>query len=113
MPANTKDHVVPLSILATIEGLADDVRDEILRKMPPLITVYSCRSCNSTLGARMFRTIGARKTFIKEHMREKYARVLRQPDWSEDEMGELGHTLGALVRQKQELKKIILARLKW
>jgi hypothetical protein len=113
MPASTKDHVVPLSLLAKIDGLSDAVRDEILGKLPPLITVYSCRQCNTVLGNRFFRTINGRREAVKDYLREKYARVLKQPDWREDEIEELGYNLQDFVRRRKELKKVVQERLKW
>ena len=113
MPASTKDHVVPLSLLANIEGLGDDLRDEILKKLPKLIAVYACNQCNRVLGNRFFRTITGRRAAVKDYLREKYARVLHQPDWAESEIEELGYGLQDFVRRRKELKRVVIERLKW
>jgi hypothetical protein len=113
MPASSEDHIVPVSILAMIDGLTQEVRAEILGQLPPLIKVYSCHQCNSVLGNRFFRTLSDRRVAVKSYLKRKYARLLEMPAWDEEELSELGYGLQKFVRNRIRLKNEIEERLRW
>jgi hypothetical protein len=50
---------------------------------------------------------------MKDWIRRRYKRVLNQPEWSEDEKAELGHSLCEYVTAYQILAEITRRRLKW
>jgi 5-methylcytosine-specific restriction endonuclease McrA len=113
LPADTEDHIVPMSLLARIEGLSTDVRAEILAELPMLIRVYACRQCNSVLGNRVYRGIVDRRDAVKDYLRRKHKRLLKSPDWTDEEIDQLGYTLRDHVKNRMELKKVVKARLSW
>ena len=100
VPATSIDHVIP----QTLRGRIPDWED---------ITVPACHECNSRLGDRVFNTLPARKRYIKERLGTKHAKLLRMPDWTEEELAEIGPTLQRHIRAGIAAKFLILARLAW
>lgn len=96
-----------------IESLTEDARNEILGQLPPLITVWACRQCNSILGNRYFRTIRDRRAAVKDSLRAKYHHLLESPDWTESELDEMGYALRSFIAGRMALKKQIRERLRW
>lgn len=60
-----------------------------------------------------FRTLGKRKDALRERLYRKYAKYLKLPDWGDDEIEELGYTLGTFIRAGQEKKRLTTKRLAW
>jgi hypothetical protein len=77
------------------------------------VEVEACRQCNSALGNKTLWTLTERKAYMKDWIRRRYKRVLNQPEWSEDEKAELGHSLCEYVTAYQILAEITRRRLKW
>jgi len=111
LPATGIDHVIPQALLREFlffqgEGL-DYPSDVKFYRVP------SCKQCNSALGSRMFRTMADRRQAVKDYLQRKYAKLLRSPDWSEDEMAELGKTLRSHIRGRMALKTLVRQRIAW
>lgn len=98
-PADTYDHFLPVSIAV---GLREDVAVGRHFMLP------ACRSCNSTAGAEVFRSIGAKRRYVQERLRIANWKLLAMPDWTEDELGELGPGMRgqvlAAIRRKRWLE---------
>jgi hypothetical protein len=109
-PASAVDHVIPKAVLRSI---GDD--KESLQKTTNhrVLTVPTCRECNTLLGATTQSTLKGRKAYLKERIRRRYKQVLKTPYWNEEDIGELGPTLRQAVRGAINMKKEILARLRW
>ena len=104
---------MPRSMLAMIEGITEEARDELLGVLPQLIKVFACKPCNSVLGNRLYQTIRERREAVKSHLRRKYRRLLKSAPWSDEDLDELGYTLRTLIEHRMELKKQIEQRLAW
>ena len=93
--ADTYDHVAPVS--SVNGGRRASVRN---RKL----CVPACRECNSVLGNRGGDTVGDRAAYLVGRYLKRYRKSLAQPDWSEDEMAELGPNM------RREVARAMAAR---
>ena len=104
-PACSLDHVVPYLFAGkrgTRRGRAGQA---------PGYRVPSCKECNSWLGTKMLLSVDERRRYIAEKLRRK-ARAPR-PDWSEDELDELGPSLRAAVQMGVKASQRLQERLSY
>ena len=105
LPASTIDHVPPRS-----------VRPMLLEQSHyswSFTEVDACYECNSWLGTKQPWDVVGRKAAVKEHLRKKYAYYLDIPNWSAQELADLGPSLLAHVTQSIILNKLTKQRLDW
>lgn len=96
LPADSVDHVIPKCIVGD--------RTEF---------VWSCRDCNTALGAKLFKDAPAKRQWIKQRLRRKYERLLAAPEWTEAELAKLGPSLRRYVKTQIRKREVIRARLAW
>ena len=102
-PANTKDHIVPISYLRNSRPKScSSIGD----------TVDCCSECNSLLGAKALFSIQERANEIAECLTRRYSKELKAPYWSPEELDELGETLRKSIEAKQFLRNEILERVR-
>lgn len=100
LTANTQDHLMPQPW--TGSGHRGSV-----------FTVPACGQCNSAIGSRLAFNITERRAIAQAHLRKKYAKVLRRPEWTQDQLDEFeGHLRAAVIAGLQE-KQLLLDRLSW
>jgi hypothetical protein len=102
--ATTTDHVRPRHLRDRMEFVGGWRGTE---------TVPACRECNVLIGARWFGTITARKQFLKDKLRRRYAHELRIPAWSEAELAQLGPIMRGEVLAGLRRQHIVRQRLAW
>jgi len=90
MPADTKDHVFPLSIAAMLDLTRAGVRKSLGQG---LCCVPCCRECNSLAGREPFTSIQAKRDYIQAKLRKRLAMDLASQDWDPQELAEMGRTL--------------------
>jgi hypothetical protein len=91
--ASGKDHVIPVSYECVSRRMASFDRSE---------TCPACTECNCLLGSRWVPSIAERAQFIARILAIRYRELLKTPDWSEDELEEMG----------TKLRKGIISRIK-
>lgn len=106
-PGTTLDHVTPVSFVAP--ALAAGVRfsDGSLWKVP------ACPECNSMAGSMVFRSFDTKRSWLHDAIRRKYAKELRVPDWTEEELAELGGKTRREVRVAGRIAELTRQRLNW
>lgn len=104
MIATGIDHVPPLAIRAAFVDNGLITRWQIK-------DVPCCKECNSVLGANAPFSLTERRHLVKQYLRRKYAHYLKAPDWTDNELSELGHTLGSMIKNNQLLKETIKLRI--
>lgn len=77
----------------------------------PFHEVRCCRECNSALGRQALWTIESRKSYMKEWLKRRYQRYLDIPDWSDQELAQMGPTLEASIRQGLAVREVTKRRL--
>jgi hypothetical protein len=105
-PSDARDHVVPRAYRTMMEGVGG-----YDRSLPD--TVPACTECNSIAGAKVFPTLDAKRRFIQGELAERYAKALAAPDWTDEDLAQLGHALRADVARGQRVKTITRGRLAW
>lgn len=101
--ANSRDHFIPTSFVKTMEDIG----------FTRTVIVPACVECNSTAGSQVFRTMREKRQYVHECYRAKYAKLLEAPDWSDDELNELGDTLRGHVLSGLYGKWKLKRRLRW
>ena len=104
MPAEAKDHIVPISY------------NYNRRPTKPVnrggVTVDCCNECNSILSNKLLCTIEARAAELADCLEVRYRKELIAPIWSEDELKELGPSLQNQIRAKQFLRDEVVERIR-
>ena len=103
-PAMHVDHVPPRywRHVLTAMGLSGKVEFR---------TVPACANCNHILGKEPLFTVPERRTFIRNYLWRKHAKLISTPGWHQDELNELGYTLRSYVKGMQAKKMQILQRI--
>ena len=98
-PATVHDHVPPRCVPIT-ELPAGHKRG----------TVPACGECNNTLKDHRAIDLQARRDFIATRYREKYAAILRAPDWAHDP--DVSEELNRTMQARVEVRNWIRQRLR-
>ena len=107
--ADTIDHTIPRALLRyQLDPVALKEITGIQRT-----TVPACLECNMLLGSQVFPTLAERKDWLKARLRRRYHKLLRMPDWSEDELLELGPSLQRHVRAALRQRDLVRKRIAW
>ncbi len=107
-PANTIDHVCPVWHVAR---LFDHIADHAHRLRHGLLTVPSCRDCNSRLGGFIAYCVSEKREELKRRLRRKYQHLLGEYDWQPEELAELGHSLRSYIQGQETKRDWIMSRL--
>ena len=102
-PADTKDHIVPISYLR-------NGRPKSARAIGT--TVDCCKECNSLLGAKALFSIPERAHELSECLERRYRKELNAPVWTDEDLAELGPSLQNQVKAKQYMRLEILERVR-
>lgn len=106
MPADTIDHVPPISKVAQYRqfNLANEL----------YVKVTACRSCNTSLGDSLQINILERADVRRRQLEKEYAKFLKMPNWSEEEISNLGKNLRSEIvtslREKENCKDRVYFR---
>jgi len=98
-PADTVEHVPPLSRVSDYEALG--IVNELYCKSP------ACRECNSVAGDSLQDSFMARVEYVKDCLERRYRRYLRLPEWDDAELdeAEFGPVLrSAIVEHNRKAK---------
>lgn len=109
-PATDLEHVIPRSVLRKLSG-SPGVKQELIRGR--VLTVRSCHECNMLVGASVQETLIERKEYLKDRLRKRYRKLLDTPDWTDEEIAELGDGLRRHIHAQETLKATIRARIAW
>ena len=99
---DNRDHVVPVSY-------NHNVSRKVTNKVSYRGTVPCCRECNVLLSDRLYFSIPSRAAYLLGTYERRYKKLLKQPDWTEDELEELGPSMRTSIIQsmkdKQEVRR--------
>ncbi len=110
--ANTIDHVIPRSLLKHLAAIGDaKITDSILGRR--ILKVPACKECNCLLSDSVQNTVQERKKYLKTKLKRRYQKILRIPEWREDELEEMGNNMRKYIEGALQQKMIIKQRLEW
>jgi len=72
-----------------------------------------CHECNVIAGSAHGTDFKKRALHVKRKLRSRYAKFLRVPIWSADELDEMGYDMKRDIRICQDKKRIVQSRLVW
>lgn len=92
--------------------------DEVEHVVPrcaglPTYTLPACRECNGIALGRLFKSFEDKATFIRGGLSAKYQHVLQKPEWTDDEIDELGKNMRAKIRALMVAREVMLRRISW
>lgn len=103
MPADTLDHFTPVSVGAVLTALGIKFKRYL---------IPACRECNILAGSKLFKTIGQKRHYIKQRLRQRYKKQLNCPNWTQDELEDLGWNLRSMIEKTLTAKTTIKERLR-
>lgn len=63
--------------------------------------VPACHECNCIAGYHLFASVRLKRKFIQAQLKKKYAKLLRLPEWSDDELEEMAWTMRVAIEAQQ------------
>ena len=102
-PADAHDHCPPISRV-------DDYRALGLRN-ERFFLVVACKECNDMLGSTLQASLAARHDVLKHLLFARYAKRLKTPYWSAEELSELGPRMRREVKAAMRVAERIEQRL--
>jgi hypothetical protein len=105
--ATEKDHIIPYSyagMCSVRSGKAGNYAGE---------TVPACKDCNSWLGSRMILTVAERKKAVARSLPKRYAKLLKAPNWTLEELEEIEQSLRTAIETTAKKKAAIKRRIRW
>lgn len=94
---NNRDHVVPVAYNR-------NVNRRVANKVSYRNTVPCCEECNVLLSSRLYFSIPSRATYLLGTYERRYKKLLKQPDWTADELDELGPSIRTAIEQSMKDK---------
>jgi NMD protein affecting ribosome stability and mRNA decay len=79
----------------------------------PTWTVVACRDCNTIAGPRLFFTFVEKREYIHSVLAQRHRKLLRMPEWTRDEIEEMGAALRVSVRVHAQAREIVTQRLRF
>ncbi len=64
-------------------------------------------------GDKVFDSLEEKRDFIHQRIQYKYAKVLRIPEWSDEEMDSMGGKLKKNIQLSMRLRRLTEARMRW
>lgn len=108
--ADSEDHVVPRHLLERAGELSVDL-SKVMRMQRWVVP--ACRECNTMIGGRLYPTLAERRAAAHAGIRRKYASYLRVPDWSDEELDEMGPTAQREIVAAMAVRDWVRKRLAW
>lgn len=102
--ANGLDHIIPV------------LYNNISRKSASYskhLVVPCCNECNNKLSSFYLPSIAERAEYILEAYKLKYKKILNRPDWTEDELQEMGENMRKTIKNNAVLKINLNQRLSY
>lgn len=76
-------------------------------------TVRSCWECNALAGQEPFATITHKHEYIRDRRRLRYAKLLKMPEWTEDDLDEMGTNLRNTIIAYQRARDVVKTQIDW
>jgi len=77
------------------------------------VLIPSCNECNSILSNLRFERFEDRVKYVKKKLKSRYKKALETPEWSEEELSELGQSLREAAVLWREQQRFIRKRVAW
>lgn len=104
------------SIRMRICAYCGDYGEDIEHVIPkashlPTWTVRACHECNQIAGMRQFAGFRQKRAFIRKKLQHRYGHLLRMPEWTDDEIGELSDRLRTMIAAQALMAEFYRARM--
>lgn len=99
-PSDCRDHVIPVAYLSLARGY-DPEKQWI---------VPACNNCNLLAGPYIAFSIAEKAQYILGRFRCKYKKLLKHPEWQQDELDDLDYSLRTMIWGGLVAKRVALER---
>jgi hypothetical protein len=79
----------------------------------PTWVVPSCRECNAFAGGSLFDSVLDKLLWVRERRVARYSKLLAMPEWTWDEIDELGKNLRSKIAAAQAARDIVKSQVTW
>ncbi len=79
----------------------------------PTYTVLACRECNGMAGGELFANVLDKLHYIRGRREKKYAKVLSMPQWTKDELKDLGYAIRVRIEACENARQLVQSQLDW
>jgi hypothetical protein len=112
LPAQTVDHVIPQSLIEQYK-LSDPAQMNELLGHNRVLTVPACSECNKLASDSYQDTLAERTKVVKSKLRKRYKNLLRMPEWTDQEIADMGRSMQDYIRAGIVERRLIQQRLDW
>ena len=103
--ATTRDHVLPVTIASR---LAD------LRAIKGgLLIVPACSDCNGLAGGLLFKSVSAKRRYIRRRLLQRHKRLLEMAEWTDQQLEACGWVLRTKILADLAAREKVRARIAW
>lgn len=110
VPAEGTDHTIPRSVVQAAGDAGVDL-SELSRIR--YVVVPCCSQCNAILGTKIFPNIQERREHVHSRLRVLHQADLAMPDWSEEEIADMGPLAQQDIRAGLCRRELVRKRLAW
>ena len=108
---DTLDHTIPVSYYSSEPVRKSRANVSAVRSKSPVPVVDACGECNRTISNKLIMDVRERASYLKEKYLKKYNRLLKSPNWDEEDLEDLGWSLRSTVENNIQLKENMQNRL--
>jgi hypothetical protein len=105
---DNQDHIVPVSYNQNVSRVGGRRKGVSYKN-----TVPCCKECNSLLSDRLYFSIPSRAAYLLGTYERRYKKLLSQPDWSNEEIEELGPSMRTSTIQSMKDKNEVRRQLEF
>lgn len=110
--------ILPLMSEKRICAYCGEFGEEIEHVVPrwtglPTWTVWACAECNRIALGRVFGCFAAKRDFIRKRLVQKYAKYVRMPEWTEDEIESMRGRMKCYIRGCAIMRQWVLQRIEF
>lgn len=105
------DHVIPKNMLRNFALSTEPITLENIARR--VLMVFSCGECNRLLSDTFTESLTEKKKLLKSRLKRRHKKLLEIPDWSPNEIEELGYNLRSYVQNSLDRLFLLKERLRW
>lgn len=102
LPADTMDHVIPISHLAALLDAGFIKYSQI---------VPACQECNCLAGSNVFEDFFEKRAYVRTRLQKRYKDLLKMPYWFPEQIAEMGPNMAKRLRADMIRQQELFSRL--
>jgi 5-methylcytosine-specific restriction endonuclease McrA len=79
----------------------------------PTYTLLACSECNQIAGGELFQSFEEKRRHIQQGLGAKWRKLIRLPEWTEDELEEMGYSMRSKIKALSAAREWAKRRTEW